>query len=139
MQIRSGRERSMCKIFVKHLSAPRELLASSTRSRRALPRKYVSSWLRCRGRRNYRHLNTEAVQSANQRPRELLGVTSVGVVCSEIAIGLLIWRSRCKRRQETEDAVLVEVTIRGTHLGGSRGAPLDSMFQSSTQTRAWVR
>src|SRR5438445_12210198 len=49
-----------------------------------------SSWLRCRGCGNYRHLNTEALQSANQRPLELLGVTSVEVVCSEIAIGLLI-------------------------------------------------
>ena len=48
-----------------------------------------SSWLRCRGCGNYRHLNTEALQSANQRPLELLGVTSVEVVCSEIAIGLL--------------------------------------------------
>src|SRR5207245_4275246 len=56
----------------------------------ALPRKYVSSWLRCRGCGNYRYMNTEALQSANQRPLELLGVTSVEVLCSEIAIGLLI-------------------------------------------------
>ena len=34
--------------------------------------------------------HTEALQSANQRPIELLGVMSVEVVCSEIAIGLLI-------------------------------------------------
>src|SRR5262249_14857513 len=46
--------------------------------------KICSSWLRCRGCGNYRHLNTEALQSANQRPLELLGVTSVEVVCSDL-------------------------------------------------------
>jgi hypothetical protein len=56
----------------------------------ALPRKHVSSWLRRRGCGNYGYLNTEALQSANQRPLELLGVTSVEVIRSKIAIGLLI-------------------------------------------------
>src|SRR2546430_16168291 len=73
-----------CRIPPCSVCAPGRRIA-----KRALPRKYVSSWLRCRGCGNYRYLNTEALQSANQRPLELLGVTSVEVLCSEIAIGLL--------------------------------------------------
>src|SRR3954452_18174830 len=50
----------------------------------------ASSWLRCRGRSEYRDLETQTLQSANQRPFELLGVMAVEVVCSQITIGLLI-------------------------------------------------
>jgi hypothetical protein len=89
MQIRSGRAGSMRKIFVKHLCAPRELLASSTRSRRA-PSKICLKLVEVPGPWKLSTLNTEALQSANQRPLELLGVTSVEVIRSKIAIGLLI-------------------------------------------------
>ena len=56
--------------------------------KQVLPRKYASSWLNRRVLNS--NLKTEALESTYQRALDLLAVAAVEVVCSEIAIRLMI-------------------------------------------------